>query len=682
MFRKCEGGSVEVVADLRMNIPPPGTVFNLLTGKWEQREIYARSKNPSEQYWERFLLPKNFINRSHAEEEKRESDASYIDVELEAFRRREWDRRLNGFWFYNNGVPTYITGPNYFYLNYYYIGSGTNSGYPEYWDSDRKWWYFAQYCEQDPDCWGFIYLVKRRAGKTQKVGAAMLEYISSLPDRTGGIQSKTAEDAKNVVYMQSIVNAFKRLPNFFKPEYDTTAGTAPKNKLSFEVASSRGKDSKRNINYDDQLNSYIFWTNSKETALDGNKLHRYIGDEVFKTENVNVVERHGVNRFCCTDHNGEPLGLMMYTSTCEEIKGAIQDYIDMWKTSDQTKRDEETNRTITGLYRYFVPSDELRNRDQYGYCDKDANRAKILAARRAVADKPLKLNSLVRKEPLTDKEAFRMAARSCLFNSIKLTERLDYLNFAPEEELYEIGDFAWENGVRDGSVVWIKNRHGAFKVKKGCLLPEEEANLVGQNSGGFFPQNGHKFIIGVDPFDHHSEEISDQKQKSDGSFYLKCKFDVNHPEWSDTPLVEYCMRKDKPSEFYEDVLLCARYYSSPIFFESQKQGLRLYLDDHRYSKFLMWLPGAKSPGIPSSPATLQALAECMEEYVELHTEKIVFPGLIQDALEFDIAKTRKYDRMMAFGWTLVGADRIKLKAKADKVNDISTLFRKNKIRAA
>jgi hypothetical protein len=72
----------------------------------------------------------------------------------------------------------------------------------------------------------------------------------------------------------------------------------------------------------------------------------------------------------------------------------------------------------------------------------------------------------------------------------------------------------------------------------------------------------------------------------------------------------------------------------------------------------------------------------MEEYVELHTENIVFPGLIQDALDFDISKTRKYDRMMAFGWTLVGSDRIKLKAKADKVNDISTLFRKNKIRAA
>ena len=107
----------------------------------------------------------------------------------------------------------------------------------------------------------------------------------------------------------------------------------------------------------------------------------------------------------------------------------------------------------------------------------------------------------------------------------------------------------------------------------------------------------------------------------------------------------------------------------------------MWFDDHDCSKFLLWLPGAKSPGIPSSPATLQALAEYMEQYVEEHTDKIVFPLLVRDALAFDISKTRKFDRMMAFGWTLVGSDRIKLKAKSEAANDISRLFKKRKIKA-
>ena len=671
---------MEVVADLEMNIPRPGVVFNVITGNWEGRPVFSRSKIAKEQYWERTKYPKGFLARSKNEKERRETDPGYIDVELESFRKEEWDRRLNGFWFMNNGEPTYITGGHYFYLNYYYIGAADNDGFPEYWDSDREWWYFCLYCEQDPDCWGFIYLVKRRAGKTQKVGAAMLEYITSMPNRNGGIQSKTANDAQNTVYTQSIVNAFKRLPEFFKPEYDSSAGTAPKRQLAFETASVKGKDSRKVVDYEDQLNSFIFWANSKETALDGTKLHRYIGDEVFKTEQVNVVERHAVNKFCCTDHNGNPLGLMMYTSTCEEIKGAVEEYIDMWKDSDQKVRDPDTNQTTSGLYSLFVPSDELMDRDKYGFCDKAKNRAKIIAKRRAVEGNRSKLNSLVRKEPLTIEEAFRMAARTCLFNSVKLTERLDYLHFR-DEPLYETGDFRWENDVKFSRVKWIPNKNGAFKIKEGCVLDEEHSNQVHQVGKNWVPRNGHKYVLGVDPFDHHSQEVSDQRQKSDGAFYLKCKFDAANPDWADTPIVEYCMRKDKPTDFYEDTLMCAWFYGSPVFFESQKQGIRLWFDDHDCSKFLLWLPGAKSPGIPSSPATLQALAEYMEQYVEEHTDKIVFPLLIRDALAFDISKTRKFDRMMAFGWTLVGSDRIKLKAKSEAANDISRLFKKRKIKS-
>jgi hypothetical protein len=154
--------------------------------------------------------------------------------------------------------------------------------------------------------------------------------------------------------------------------------------------------------------------------------------------------------------------------------------------------------------------------------------------------------------------------------------------------------------------------------------------------------------------------------------------------------VDYCYRKDKPSDFYEDILLCAWYYSSPIFFESNKQGLRHYFEnekiedsenDNKLSKFLLWLPNAKAPGIPSSDQTKQAMAEIVEEYVEKHTDKINFPELIDDLLNFEIENTRKYDRAMSFGWAVLGASRILLKPKSTGIQDMATLFKKHVIRS-
>lgn len=677
MYRKHPNGTVEIVGDLEMNIPPVGTVFNVINGEWESRPVYSRSDKANEQFWERVKFPKNFKQRTRDEEEKRRVDPSFVDAELEEFRKQEWDRRLNGFWFVNDQIPTYITGGHYYYLNYYYIGA-EGDGYPIYWNSDRKWWYFYDYCAQDPNCFGFIYLVKRRAGKTAKVACAMLEYVSSLPNKNGGIQSKTHEDAKNVVYLASIINAFKRLPPFFKPIYDTSAGTTPKKQLAFELTSDRSRNAKE-IDYDDQLSSYIFYANSKEVALDGTKMNRYIGDEVYKSEGVDILERHRVNKFCCTDFNGNPLGLMMYTSTCEEIKGQIRDYITFWETSNQNHKDPKTNQTITGLYRLFVPADELMNRDKFGFCDADSNREIILARRDAIKHDRVELNSLVRKEPLTYKEAFRTAERVCLFNSTKIAERLDFLNFAPKELLYEIGNFAWKDGKQFGEVIWVPNPNGLFKVKKGGLLEPEKANQVELVGGNYVPRNQHKYTLGCDPVSHHSSEVSDQQQKSNAAFYLLCKFDPDRPELESSFLVEYCTRREKPSEFYEDVLMVAWYFGASVFFENNKQSIRHWFDQNKLSKFLLWLPGALSPGIPSSPQTKQALAEYMEQYIEDHVDKINFALLLDDLMEFEIENTRKYDRSMAAGWCLVGSNRIKLKAVSTGLNDMSTLFKKHKI---
>src|SRR3990172_12171273 len=62
------------------------------------------------------------------------------------FETREWKRRREGYWFFNNGNLEYINGDHYFYLNYWKFPVVKNGrkilGLPNWVDSDRDEFYF------------------------------------------------------------------------------------------------------------------------------------------------------------------------------------------------------------------------------------------------------------------------------------------------------------------------------------------------------------------------------------------------------------------------------------------------------------------------------------------------------------------------------------------------------------
>ena len=79
------------------------------------KNVYSRSKSKSEQYWQPFAYDKSLsriksIFQWHdAPDQFKSKWVDYIE--------EEFDRREEGFWFMNNGKPTYITGTHYMYYN-------------------------------------------------------------------------------------------------------------------------------------------------------------------------------------------------------------------------------------------------------------------------------------------------------------------------------------------------------------------------------------------------------------------------------------------------------------------------------------------------------------------------------------------------------------------------------------
>lgn len=170
MYTPIENGTCINVQGLDCWIPPEGYVLNAETKEYEYRGVYSRSEIPSEQKWERKPLPawyKDVLKKwKDYDKRKKEDDPEFYDERLEEYKKQEWDRRLNGFWFMNNGKATYVTGTHYMYIQWWQI----DIGYPKYRITDLEYFYFQQYVIEDPECMGMLEITKRRFGKTFRGG--------------------------------------------------------------------------------------------------------------------------------------------------------------------------------------------------------------------------------------------------------------------------------------------------------------------------------------------------------------------------------------------------------------------------------------------------------------------------------------------------------------------------------
>lgn len=277
MFNPIENGTCIEIQGLNCWIPPEGYVFNVATKQLEYRGVFSRSDDVKEQKWERIPLPdwyKEVQKKWKAyDKKKKEDDPEFYDEQLEAYKKSEWDKRLNGHWFMNNGKATYLTGSHYMFMQWWQI----DIGYPRFRIPDLEYFYFQQYVIEDPDCMGMLEITKRRFGKTFRGGLFLYEYVTRTKMTNGAIQSKTGMDAKKV-FGKAVISPFKKLPKFFRPEYDSSLGITPKTEIRFQQTNVRGSKAEDGLDKD-ELGSMIDHGSADPIHYDGQKVHRGFEDE-------------------------------------------------------------------------------------------------------------------------------------------------------------------------------------------------------------------------------------------------------------------------------------------------------------------------------------------------------------------------------------------------------------------
>ena len=313
------------------------------------KNVYKCSQDKKDQVWTRLEYPKELSKiKSVFDWERYPTDFKekwyeYIDEEFE--------KREKGFWFYNNGNPTYITGTHYMYLQW----SKIDVGAADYRESNRIFFIFWEACKADKRCYGMSYLKNRRSGFSFMASGETVNMATISTDSRFGILSKSGSDAKKM-FTDKVVPISINYPFFFKPIQDGM--DRPKTELAYRVPASRLTRRKLNEGETEEelegLDTTIDWKNTGDNSYDGEKLKLLVHDESGKWERPdNILNNWRVTKTCLR-LGSRIVGKCMMGSTSNALEKGGGNFKKLYYASNVEKRNRN-GQTSSGLYSLFIP---------------------------------------------------------------------------------------------------------------------------------------------------------------------------------------------------------------------------------------------------------------------------------------------------------------------------------------
>ena len=649
--------------------------------------VTSRSSKKREQYWEPKELPQqlskiqSIFQWNNMNNEFKNRWVDYIE--------EEFDRREEGHWFMNNGVPTYITGSHYMYLQWTKI----DVGLPEFREANRILFLFWEACKADNRCFGIVYLKIRRSGFSFMSSSECVNTATLAKDSRIGILSKTGSDAKKM-FTDKVVPINSRLPFFFKPIMDGM--DKPKTELAYRVPASKiTKKNMHNVDEDliEGLNTTIDWKNTDDNSYDGEKLLLLVHDESGKwLKPNNILNNWRVTKTCLRLGN-RIIGKCMMGSTSNALSKGGSEFKKLYYDSDPKVRNAN-GQTRSGLYSLFVPMEWNMEGfiDRYGMPVLETPESYVEGINgdyiyqgaisywenevESMKNDADALNEFYRQFPRTESHAFRDESKQSLFNLTKIYQQIDYNDEMIKEHYMTQGSFHWENGVKDTRVIFSPDKRGRFYVS---WTPNKNLqNRWITKNGIKYPANEHLGAFGCDSYDISGTVGGGG---SNGALHGLTKFNMDDAP-SNEFFLEYIARPQTAEIFYEDVLMACVFYGMPILVENNKPRLLYHFKNRGYRGYSMNRPDKtfnklsrtekELGGIPNSSEDVkQAHAAAIESYIEKHVGfdfsgafrdgddigSMPFNRTLEDWARFDINARTKHDASISSGLAIMACQR-------------------------
>jgi hypothetical protein len=657
-------GEVYEIQNLKIALPKADNVYSFDSDTWEYTEYPKELKKIKSVFdWEEYPI------------EFKEKWYDYID--------NEFNKREQGFWFYNKGLATYITGTHFMYLQW----SKIDVGQPDFRESNRLFYIFWEACKADSRCYGMCYLKNRRSGFSFMSSAETVNMATITSDARYGILSKSGPDAKKM-FTDKVVPISVNYPFFFKPIQDGM--DRPKTELAYRVPATkytrRKLETNQKVQELDGLDTTIDWKNTGDNSYDGEKLKLLVHDESGKWEKPNNILNNWRVTKTCLRLGGRIIGKCMMGSTSNALDKGGSNFKKLYNDSDVRERNAN-GETRSGLYSLFIPMEW----NYEGYIDsyglpvfetpsentKGPHGRKIkisvLEYWQNEVDGLKKdqdaLNEFYRQFPRTEQHAFRDEAKQSLFNLTKIYEQIDFNQDFKNDLLVTKGSFQWQNGVKDSKVLFVPNKNGRFNIS--WVPPVRLQNIVINKNGIKYPGNEHIGAFGCDPYDISGTVDS---RGSNGSLHGLTKFSME-----DAPnsmfFLEYIARPQTAEIFFEDVLMACIFYGMPILAENNKPRLLYHFKRRGYRGYSMNRPDKvymklsvtekEIGGIPNSSQDIkQAHAAAIESYIETYVGNLgekygdmYFQKTLEDWSRFDINNRTKHDASISSGLAIMACNK-------------------------
>lgn len=628
-------------------------------------------------------------------------DNTDIYQEEITFIKNMWWHRMNGYWFFNNGKPTYIDGWHFMYLNFWNmnikVGDHVYTGTPEYRDRNREEHLFYRYSydtkeyfestdangklqslkvkeSKNNTCLGVLQPKNRRNGNTNMALNVGLEICSRTRGTDGGgIMSYTEDNSKE--HFGNLMTAWERYPLFFKPY---TISTTQSSSLDFGVP--------KNEYLEKGLNTKIdFATSADARFYDGKMKVWLLLDEEGKTDNVDVEFRWMVLKSCITLGGGaERVGFSFHPSTVRESSKGFNAYKNLAKDSKFYDRVEGTGQTSSGCFELFVPADHgLQAKvDEYGLSNLKEARDYIVSthAHYEKINTPRSLDQArnwKREYPLRYEDCWLGSSSSIGWNLKILDQAKEDLDNLLGAERPVRGNFMWKDGIKDNEVVWMQDPDGRWEVSKlfsrgankrtreQIWDPIEEVNKM-----TWIPDEGWKFTIGIDPYRPNTSREAKAMRAglSKGSMLVKWNHDKQvdasdvRSEWdSDQIVCSYLHRSLNLDDFCEDVIMTSIWFGGYAFPETNIEEVAVYMRKRGYEGYLNYFTTdmgemKDKPGMHMNKQTKEAAYLLARDFIQYRGHTIKHRELLNQLTEItNMDDMNSYDLVAALLITEYGS---------------------------
>lgn len=504
-------------------------------------------------------------------------------TEYMSFWTTEQQRCLEG---YTANDGDYISGYNYFYLNYCPINRIVNKlvngkikpvnevTFPDFWDYD---YYYFQAIEEASQYGKHLCVLKsRRKGYSYKAASMMCRNYYLIPNSASYVYASNKQYLTDDGVLTKAWNYMDFIDEHTAWGKKRSVNTQLRRRAGMWVKDEYGNQIE--IGYKSEIIGVTLKDNPD--IVRGKKANLILFEEAGSFKELAdawQIARPSV------EIDGVAFGLMVAYGTGGDEDSNFFTLKDMFYHPDGYNCmglpniwDENVANTECGFFIPQYANMDLRDEDGNRlYMDNDGNtstipaREYVLSERRKVIEhstSSVAVDRYVAERPITPAEAC-LEFNGNIFPKKELQEQLGKIRTNKLlQNRKQVGDLVWE---KDGSLKWILKKNGDITHYPLNKNDDPTGSVVIWEHPVKDTPNG-LYIIGVDPYDHDQSTTT-----SLGSCLVYKRFQ-GFEQYYDIIVAEYTGRPETAEEFYENVRKLAIYYNARILYENQNKGMFPY----------------------------------------------------------------------------------------------------------